>query len=549
MAKTKASFNFEVYVFHKENIMLFKMSRLAFYCGAGLLCLLNGNVFAGQTTQASVYSSVIPLSAKRFGNPSISADGRYVAFASLQFVMNTIPNGTVGIFVRDRLANKTEQIPFNLNSSVDGSNVVFSKNGRYLGFRETPNDTLVSDAKSNYYIYDLLKHKKEFIGDIYGEKISSDGRFISFTDNNGISIYDRLTRKTKNIALKGKEFPIFNLALSSDGRYVVFTSDASMVKEDTNETWDIFVYDLKTDKIERVSVSSDGRQVNGNDIALSANISANGRYVAFLSYSSSLVPKDTNNAMDIFVHDRLLRTTERVSVDSNGKQANKGVSFYFPFQISADGRYVSFASDSSNLVAGDTNKDEDIFIHDRMIHKTERVNISSKGTQGNTGSRELSLSADGRYIAFASDAYNLLNGKDTDGELDIFVRDRLLDTKHHADLTITPTTKPASLKVNTQGAYLYTITNNGKDAVPDVSLIHLVSGGSAVSFKPSQGKCSPSTVETVCHLGKLAAGKKLTLHVMVKAQSKAFSQQVTVSGAPVDIKPINNQISVTTPIK
>jgi Tol biopolymer transport system component len=535
--------------FYKDNSMLSKKPRLSFYFNTALmLCLFHGSAIAGKTTQISVSSSVIPLSAKRFGNPSISADGRYVAFASLQFVINSMPDGTVGIFVRDNLTNKTERIPFKLNFSI-GSNFVFSDNGRYLGFSEIPNDTLAVDAKSNYYIYDLQKHRKELIGDISGEKISSDGRFISFSGSKSISIYDRLTHQTKKIVLKGKSFPIFNLGLGGNGRYIVFASDAPMIKEDTNDTWDVFVYDLQTSKFERVSVSSDGKQGNGSDTAFSASMSANGRYVAFLSDSSNLVSGDTNKAMDLFVHDRLLHTTERVSVDSNGKQANKGVSFYFPFQISADGRYVGFASDSSNLVAGNTNKYGDIFIHDRMTHKTELVNVSSKGKQGNASARDFSLSADGRYIAFDSDAHNLLDSKDTDGELDIFLRDRLLDPTHHTDLKITATTKPATLKPNTQGTYHYTITNNGKDIVPDVSLIHLVSGGSAVSFKPSQGKCSPSAAETVCHLGKIAAGKKLTLDVTVKAQSKTLNQQVTVNGAPVDAALANNQISVVTPVK
>jgi hypothetical protein len=145
--------------------------------------------------------------------------------------------------------------------------------------------------------------------------------------------------------------------------------------------------------------------------------------VAFVSHATNLVPGDTNAHRDVFLHDRQLGTTERVSVDSGGSQAN-GNSFNPP-SVSADGRYVAFLSYATNLVPGDTNAGPDYFLRDRQLGTTERLNVDSAGAQANTGAYVLtvSISADGRYAAFDSGATNLVPG-DTNGAPDIFVRDR-----------------------------------------------------------------------------------------------------------------------------
>ncbi len=149
-------------------------------------------------------------------------------------------------------------------------------------------------------------------------------------------------------------------------------------------------------------------------------ISADGRYVAFLSWATNLVPGDTNGSGDVFVHDRQLSTTERVSIDSSGAQEDGSCS---SISISADGRYVAFQSYATNLVPGDTGLYEDIFVRDRQLGTTERVSVDSSGAQGNDDSYSPSISADGRYVAFYSAADNLVPG-DTGGLWDIFVRDR-----------------------------------------------------------------------------------------------------------------------------
>lgn len=216
--------------------------------------------------------------------------------------------------------------------------------------------------------------------------------------------------------------------VSDDGQVIVFASPASnLVPEDTNGTLDIFVTDRGTQTTERVSVSSDGAQ--GDDFSLTPTLSADGRYVGFSSGAANLVPGDTNRQTDAFVHDRTTGATERVSVASDGTPAN-GLSS--APSLSADGRYAVFNSDADNLVSGDTNNATDVFLHDRRTGTTVRISQVEDGTPANGSSREQSISSDGRYVAFQSAADNLALG-DTDGTIDVFVHDRVTGTTTPVD--------------------------------------------------------------------------------------------------------------------
>ena len=216
-------------------------------------------------------------------------------------------------------------------------------------------------------------------------------------------------------------------SISANGRFVVFTSYASnLVPGDTNSTWDIFVHDCQTGMTDRVNVDSSGNQADGNSEALiaSGSISADGRYVAFTSAATNLVPGDTNGQPDSFVHDRQTGITRRVSLNSSERQAN---GFSYVADISSDGRYVTFQSDATNLVSGDTNNDEDVFLRNRRTGITRRVSVSTSGKQANGFSGGGDISGDGRYVAFGSRASNLVPG-DTNGQLDSFVYNRRTNT-------------------------------------------------------------------------------------------------------------------------
>ncbi|MDJ0755375.1 MAG: hypothetical protein QNJ45_17760 [Ardenticatenaceae bacterium] len=208
-------------------------------------------------------------------------------------------------------------------------------------------------------------------------------------------------------------------SVSADGRYVAFDSRASnLVNGDTNDKDDCFVRDLETGLTERVSVSADENEANGN-CAWPA-ISADGRFVAFESNASNLVPNDNNGTWDIFVRDRQIGETYRVSVATGNVEGNE--QSRFP-RISSDGQFVSFDSQATNLVISDTNGTYDVFVHDLQSGITTRVSINTGGSEGNDFSRTSSISGDGRYVAFESQATNLVNG-DTNDRRDIFVRDR-----------------------------------------------------------------------------------------------------------------------------
>ncbi len=172
--------------------------------------------------------------------------------------------------------------------------------------------------------------------------------------------------------------------------------------------------------ITRVSVSSS--EVEGNSYSRDADISADGRYVVFWSESSNLVAGDTNNVEDLFLRDCQTGETTRISVSSTGVQANNS-SYYA--SISGDGRFIAFNSDATNLVSGDTNGFTDMFLHDRQTGTTTRISVSPGGAQAdNISDSYVAISSNGRYIAFRSDATNLVSG-DTNGVSDVFVYDRM----------------------------------------------------------------------------------------------------------------------------
>jgi len=206
--------------------------------------------------------------------------------------------------------------------------------------------------------------------------------------------------------------------VSADDRFAVFPSRASnLVADDSNGLFDVFVRDRTLGITERVSVSSDGTQSNG-DSALDVDISGDGRFVVFASGATNLVAGDSNGRIDIFLHDRQLGTTVRLSQTNAGVAANADCT---EPSISADGRFVAFTSAANNLVAGDVNSRIDIF---RLELATGVLLIASSAgvTQGNDTSGIPSVSADGRFVLFLTASNNLFAG-DTNGQQDAVRRD------------------------------------------------------------------------------------------------------------------------------
>lgn len=269
--------------------------------------------------------------------------------------------------------------------------------------------------------------------------ISSNGRFVAFlsgapnlvardtSNTDDVFVHDRALSTTERVSistngLQGSDTSFDTVVISATGRFVAFSSLAgNLVPGDTNGTFDVFVRDRRRHTTSRVSVGTAGSQAEGGSIgSVGAAISADGRFVAFVSDASNLVPNDTNDQLDVFVRDRESGSTRRVSIGSGGIQAN---ALSNNATISADGRFVAFISEASNLVPSDTNGVPDAFVRDLATRTTRRVDVGLRGTQANAGiNGGVSISADGRLVAFSSNASNLVPG-DTNGSTDVFVRD------------------------------------------------------------------------------------------------------------------------------
>jgi Tol biopolymer transport system component len=279
------------------------------------------------------------------------------------------------VFVRDRYLNTTEMV--SVGSQGEGydasSSPSVSANGRYVAFASLADNLVPGDTNglSDVFVRDLKLGTTEIVSPNGGGQWK-----------------------------QGSGGP----AISADGRYVAFSDG------------DVFVRDRKLHKTFLVSRCSRIPHHRGGGGEL-PSISSGGRYVAFESRCRKLVPGDTNNAADVFVRDRVLHTTRRVSVGVHGQSDGRSLQ---P-SISPDGRYVAFVSYADNLVPGDTNKVSDVFVRDRKLYKTIRVSVGVAGQANDRSESPTTISADGPFVAFESYATNLVAG-DIIGTLNVFVR-------------------------------------------------------------------------------------------------------------------------------
>jgi Tol biopolymer transport system component len=317
--------------------------------------------------------------------------------------------------------------------------------------------------------------------------INSYGRYVVFAsaasnlvadDTNGevdIFVYDRQTSYTQrvNVTSDGSQaidtwgaWGSSDPSISADGRFITFTSYASnLVPNDTNgeqgnTAWrgDIFVHDRQTGKTERVNISSEGIQALGG-VSFSSSISGNGRFVAFVSEASNLVPNDVNgNSADIFVHDRQTGETKAVSITPDGETGN---AYSQSPTISTDGRYIIFASMASNLVSGDTNEMEDVYLYDQQTNTVELISATFDGASADEPSfpnlyrNGRFITADGRYVVFVSTATNIL--QQAVQITSVYIRDRFTGTTELASVASdgTPANSTSSMpSITPDGRYL-----------------------------------------------------------------------------------------------
>lgn len=353
-------------------------------------------------------------------------------------------------------AGTTQLISVDARGAVSNSGRSYaagmSADGRYVAFTSTSDDLVPGDAngKTDAFVRDLRQ------GTTRRVSVGPRGR-----QGNGSSSVEGIT---------------------PDGRFVLIGSDASnLVPDDTNRATDLFLRDLRSDTLKRVSLGRGGRQANARSTA--GAVSADGRYLAFVSAADNLVPGDTNAASDVFLRDLRTGTVARLSVGAGGVQGD------FPSDgptITPDGRFVAFLSIAGNLVPRDRNGDVDIFVRDRVRGTIERVSVAKDGSDADSSSIDPSMSADGRLVVFTSTAGNLVSLPDN-FQTNVFIRDRRTNRTERLDL-------PASLTKGTFGTLEPVISPRGRFVA-----LYLLGGPGAYIVDRSTGETR--------QLVKLASGR------------------------------------------
>ncbi len=409
--------------------------------------------FAGKTERVSLDSHGEECASDGSDDSAISATGRIVAFDSgaADFVPGDT-NGNYDVFARDRRTGKTTRVSVSSSGeeAIGGSSYFpsISGNGRFIAFESSATNLVEGDTngETDVFVHDLKTRKTTLVSvssqgvqgnrTSYHAVISANGRYVAFEclatnlvegDTNmktDIMVHDRKTKRTVRVSVDSNGaqadgesgYP----SISAKGRSIVFPSSATnLVEGDTNGLRDVFAHDLKTGVTTRLSVTESGEQATGGE-SRDPTISPNGRFVSFQSSATNLVALDTNGVPDVFVFDRKTGKVTRESVASNGAQA-EGTSS--EPALSRTGRFLAFRSDGSNLVENDTNAAADTFLRDRKTGKTARVSVGKHGEEATDDSFYVAISGNGKCVIFTSSAGNLVSG-DTNQEADTFVHER-----------------------------------------------------------------------------------------------------------------------------
>lgn len=396
-----------------------------------------------------------------FSFPAVDVEGDLLAFLESEPAQGGVDaNGDGDVFdsilrlfrigQEATLELGTDNLAADVDPVIDGRPLAISQGRVFFRAREAAQARLVSSEIDLPFGLDFaLNHDAGVVA------FSSSADDLVQGDNNNaadVFVYDRPSDTVERVSVStaGGEADrqSSGSAISADGRYVAFVSEATnLVDGDTNELSDVFLRDRVRGTTERVSVGgafcatgtrrgspcaaatdcpgsscADGEEADGEsgDIA----ISADGQVIAFVSSARNLVLNDLNHRPDIFVYERSTRQTHRVSVATNGAQSLTGEFESRDPALSADGSIVVFTSSASDLVVGDRNLTDDIFLHDRQRRTTERVSIGTAGEEADASSRGPQVDADGRFVAFASNASNLAVNEGGQPGTPVYLRDR-----------------------------------------------------------------------------------------------------------------------------
>jgi Tol biopolymer transport system component len=317
----------------------------------------------------------------------MSADGRVVAFTSgASDLVTHDNNGNYDVFVRDLQTGITTLVSRNYAGTGSGNGYSgspkLSADGRFLAFSSGAGDLVLNDGNATIDLF--VRDLQTGITALVSRNYTGTGSGNSHSYASG--------------------------AISADGHVVAFHSDASdLVANDNNGALDLFVRNLQTGTTTLVSVNQTGTGSGNIGASTKVALSADGRLVAFQSYSSDLVANDNNEAIDVFIRDLQTGTTRLISVNQSGTGSGIGGGEWSRLSFSADGRFLAFSSGAGDLVANDTNFTEDVFVRDLQTGKTTLMSVNLLGKDsGDYNSNEAVLSADGRFVLFSSRATDLV---------------------------------------------------------------------------------------------------------------------------------------------
>ncbi|MGB1251015.1 MAG: hypothetical protein ACPG8W_10405 [Candidatus Promineifilaceae bacterium] len=337
-------------------------------------------------------------------HPYASADGRYVGFIS--FSTNLVPETItpdmgclptficVDVFLRDRVANTTVRV----SNDLDGNQ----------GNNKSGEPQLSSDGS--------LVHFTSFAGDLIPDDTNENWPFYI---SDGF-LWSRLNGSMRRVTTKqgGAQIPVSSTSyMPPIGTMSYFQTHApEVVPGIYPDNVEVYRYDFATQNVTHVPIAPNNGRMNNAMVNLHSDNS--GRLLVFTSWSTNLIPGDYNDVEDIFIHDTQTGITKLVSRTPTGQY---GDSDSGAPMISPNGTHIVFRSRASNLVSGDTNGVNDVFMYDVATELVTRVSVSANGAQGNLGSKDPAVCNDGEYISFGSDATNIVAG-DTNNTRDIFIR-------------------------------------------------------------------------------------------------------------------------------
>lgn len=418
--------------------------------------LAAGNTVWASTNARSIFQSVTGGTNEVSCNFSLSADGHYVGFE----VCTNPPSGSPmsGIIVRYKVqSGSTDLVYTNASVAVVENfetihDLDMTPDGRFIAFvANAGNASLTNTA---IYLWDAQTGSNTLVspdqttggpasGVCDSPTVSTNGQYVAFLSdgsnlvpnllNGPYHVYLRNVQNTvttlEDAGTNGTGFGVSSIAvpsMSSDGSVVAFESgDENVVPGDGNPDSDVFVRELVASSAELVSVHDPSlpsvTPSGGVSGVTSYSLSTDGRYIAYFSDASNVIPNDTNGCCDVFVRDLTAGTDVLVSVNTNGVA---GDDLSFDPAISGNGCYVAFTSSANDLVPNDANNAQDVFVRDLRAGTTTLVSVSSDGVHsGNGDSYSPIISAEGRYVLFRSKASNLASGSLGTAQKNLFLRD------------------------------------------------------------------------------------------------------------------------------